>query len=126
MTPETPPPVRTPLLYLTFVSIDKYEIPVIVGTSRCLVFADNIFVPKKQKKIFCGELLHIPVYAEMGIYRDNLSAIVMAITFYRLLLSLKIILIYRLPLSLLLYFLLLPINYRDKRFFMHAVFKLQG
>ena len=83
-------------------------------------------MPKKQKKIFCGELLHIPVYAEMGIYRDNLSAIVMAITFYRLSLSLKIILIYRLPLSLLLYFLLLPINYRDKRFFMHAVFKLQG
>ena len=56
----------------------------------------------------------------MGIYRDNLSAI----TFYRL--SLKIILIYRLPLSFLLYILLSPINYRDKRFFMHAVFKLQG
>ena len=48
----------------------------------------------------------------MGIYRDNLSAI----TFYQLSLSLKIILIHRLPLSLLLYILLSPINYRDKRF----------
>ena len=57
----------------------------------------------------------------MGIYRDNLSAI----TFYRLSLSLKIVWIYRLPLSLL-YILLSPINYRDKRFFMHAMFKLQS
>ena len=59
---------------------------------------------------------------EMGIYRDNLSAI----TFYRLSLSLKIVWIYRLPLSLLLYILLSPIYYRDKRFFMHAVLKLQS
>ena len=58
----------------------------------------------------------------MDIYRDNLSAI----TFYRLSLLLKIVWIYRLPLSLLLYILLSPINYRDKRFFMHAVFKLQS
>ena len=36
-------------------------------------------------------------YAEMGIYRDNLSAII----FYRLSLSLKIVWIYRLPISLL-------------------------
>ena len=50
----------------------------------------------------------------MGIYRDNLSAI----TFYRL--SLKIVWIYRLPLSPLLY-ILSPINCRDKQFFMHAV-----
>ena len=62
------------------------------------------------------------VWPEMGIYRDNLSAI----TFYRLLLSLKIVWIYRLPLSLLLYILLSPINYRDKQFFKHAVFKLQS
>ena len=34
---------------------------------------------------------------EMGIYRDNLSAII----YYRLSLSLKIVLIYRLPISLL-------------------------
>ena len=59
---------------------------------------------------------------EMGIYRDNLSAII----YYRLSLSLKINLIYRLPISLLLYILLPPKNYRDKRFFMHAVFKLQS
>ena len=58
----------------------------------------------------------------MGIYRDNLSAI----TFYRLSLSLKIVWIYRLPLSLLLNISLSPINYRDKRFFMHAEFKLQS
>ena len=62
----------------------------------------------------------------MGIYRDTLSAIVIGDNFYRLLLSLKIVWIYRLPLSLLLYILLSPINYRDKRFFMHAVFKLQS
>ena len=42
------------------------------------------------------------VQSEMGIYRDNLSAII----YYRLLLSLKTILIYRLFLSLLLYILL--------------------
>ena len=59
---------------------------------------------------------------EMGIYRDNLSAI----TFYRLSLLRKIVWIYRLPLSLLLYILLSPINYRDKQFFVHAVFKLQS
>ena len=39
-----------------------------------------------------------------------------AIIHYRLLLSLKTILIHRLPLSLLLYILLSPINYRDKQF----------
>ena len=58
----------------------------------------------------------------MGIYRDNLSAII----FYRLSLSLNKILIYRLSLSLSLYILLSPINYRYKRFFMHAVFKLKS
>ena len=42
--------------------------------------------------------------------------------YHRLLLSLKINLIYRLPILLLLYILLSPIKYRDKRFFMHAVF----
>ena len=47
-----------------------------------------------------------------------------AITFYQLSLSPKIVWIYRLPLSLLLYILLSPINYRDERFFMHAVLKL--
>ena len=62
--------------------------------------------------------------SEMGINRDNLSAIVIGDNLLSL--SLKIILIYRLPLSLLLYFLLSPINYHDKRFFMHAVFKLLG
>ena len=51
--------------------------------------------------------------AEMGIYRNNLSAII----FYRLSLSLKLVLIYRLPISLLLHILLSPINYRDKRLF---------
>ena len=55
---------------------------------------------------------------EIGIYRNNLSAI----TFNRLTLSLKIVWIYQLLLSL----LLSPINYRDKRFFMPAVFKLQS
>ena len=53
---------------------------------------------------------------------DNLSVI----TFYQLLLPLKTAWIYRLPLSLLLYILLSPMNYRDERFFMHAVLKLQG
>ena len=65
----------------------------------------------------------------MGIYRDNLSDLqkkTLSIIYYRLSLSLKIILIYRLPISLLLNILLLPINYRDKRFFMRAVFKLQS
>ena len=46
-------------------------------------------------------------------YRRKLSAII----YYRLSLSLKIALIYRLPISLLLYILLSPINYRDKCFF---------
>ena len=59
--------------------------------------------------------------AEMGIYRDNLSAII----FYRLSLSLKIVWIYRLPISLLQYISLSSINYRDKRFFMHTVFKVR-
>ena len=59
---------------------------------------------------------------DVGIYRDNLTAI----TFYRLSLSLKIVWTYGLPLSLLLYTLLSPINYRDEQFFMHAVFKLQS
>ena len=57
----------------------------------------------------------------MGIYRDNLSAI----SFYRLSLSLKIVWIYRLPISLLQYILLSPINYRDKQFFKHTVFKVR-
>ena len=52
------------------------------------------------------------VQPEVGIYQDNLSAI----NYYRLSLSLKIVLIYRLPISLLGYILLLQINYRDKRF----------
>ena len=48
-------------------------------------------------------------------YRDNLLAIVIAIFYYRLSLSLKIFLIYRLPISLLQYILLSPINYLNKR-----------
>ena len=63
------------------------------------------------------ELVVIP---EMSIYRDNLSAKI----YYPLSLSLKIVLIYRLTISLLSYILLSPINYRDKRFFMHTVFKV--
>ena len=47
-------------------------------------------------------------------YRDNLLAIVIAIFYYRLSLSLKIFLIYRLPISLLQYILLSPINYLNK------------
>ena len=39
----------------------------------------------------------VPTLPEMGIYRDNLSAII----FYRLLLLLKTVLIYRSPISLL-------------------------
>ena len=56
----------------------------------------------------------------MGIYRDNLSAVI----HYRLLLSLEVVLIYQLPISLLQYVLLSPVNYRDKRFFVHTVFKV--
>ena len=56
--------------------------------------------------------------AEMSIYRDNFSAII----YYQL--SLKILLIYRLPIQLLKYILLSPINYSDKQFFMHTVFKI--
>ena len=56
-----------------------------------------------------------------SIYRDNLSAII----YHRLSLLLKINLIYRLLISLLLYILFSPINYRDKRFFMHACFNFK-
>ena len=48
----------------------------------------------------------------MGIYRDNLSPIiVIALLIYRLLI-------------LLLQYILSPTNYRDKRFFMHTAFKV--
>ena len=57
----------------------------------------------------------------MGIYRDNLSAII----YHRLSLSLKRVLTYRLPISLLQYVRLSPINYLDKRFFVHKVFKVR-
>ena len=50
------------------------------------------------------------MYSETGIYRGNLSAII----YYRLSLSLKIVLIYRLPISFLQYILLSPINYRGE------------
>ena len=60
------------------------------------------------------------LYAEEGIYRDNLSAII----YYRLSLSLKIVLIYRLPISFLQYILRSPLSCSDKRFFMHTVFKV--
>ena len=55
-----------------------------------------------QQLLSCNSLLMLlttrdeedgAVEAEMGIYRDNLSAII----FYRLSLSLKLVLIYRLP-----------------------------
>ena len=51
---------------------------------------------KLKLDILMKNILHA-VYSEIGIYRDNLSAIV----FYRLSLSLKIVGIYRLPISLL-------------------------
>ena len=62
----------------------------------------------------------------MGIYRDNLSAIITGDDL------LPIIAIAQNKFDLLItdiafvIFLLSPINYRDKRFFMHAVFKLEG
>ena len=43
------------------------------------------------------------------------------IIYYRLSLALKTVLIYRLPISLLQYILLSPINYRAKQLFMHPV-----
>ena len=58
----------------------------------------------------------------MGIYRDNLSAIVISDNL------LPIIVIaqnsFDLSILLLQYISLLRINYRDKRFFMHTVFKV--
>ena len=59
----------------------------------------------------------------MGIYRDNLSAIIIGDNFSRLSLSLKIVWIYPLPISFLQHILLSLINYRDKRFFRHTMFK---
>ena len=63
----------------------------------------------------------------MGIYRDNLSAIVIGDSL------LPIIVIakngFDLPIAdiaFAIYILLLPINYSDKRFFMLTVFKLQS
>ena len=57
----------------------------------------------------------------MGIYRDNLSAIVIGDNF----LSIIVIAQNSLDLSItvigLLYILLSSVNYRDKRFFVHAV-----
>ena len=60
-------------------------------------------------------------------YRDNLSAIVIGDKF----LSIIVIAQNSLDLSITvivfaIYILLSPINYRDKRFFMHAVFELQS
>ena len=55
----------------------------------------------------------------MGIYCDNLLAIVTGDNFF------PIIAQNSLDLLLLYYFLLSPINYRDKRFFMHSVFKVR-
>ena len=68
------------------------------------------------------------VQSEMGIYRDNLSAIIIGDNF----LSIIVIAQNSLDLSItviafvITYILLSPINYREKRFFMHAVFKLQS
>ena len=74
-------------------------------------------VAEKEGRLSPGA--YIGLGAEMDIYRDNFSAII----YYRLSLSLKILLIYRLPISLLPYILLSLINHRDKRFFRHTVFK---
>ena len=57
--------------------------------------------------------------SEIGIYKDNLSAIVIAIIYCRLSLSHKIVLIYRLPILFVLYFVI-----ADKRFLTRTVFKV--
>ena len=60
----------------------------------------------------------------MGIYRDNLSAIVIGDNFLPIIvIAQNSFDLYRLPISLLQYISLSPINYRDKRFCMHTVFK---
>ena len=86
--------------------------------TRCLIHC-LIIHDTRNTVIDTARYSQVHPGAEMGIYRGNLSAIV----YYRLSLSLKIVLIYRLPISLLQCISLWPINYRDKRFCMHIVFK---
>ena len=62
----------------------------------------------------------------MGIYRDNLSAIVIGDNFLSIIVIAQNSLDLLITVIALLYILLSPVNYRDKRFFVHAVFKLQS
>ena len=73
-----------------------------------------------RKVLLQFDVSHV-AYSEMGIYRDDLSAII----YYPLSLSLKIVLVYRLPITLLQYILQSPINNLDKRFFMHTESKFK-
>ena len=59
----------------------------------------------------------------MGIYRDNVSAIIIGDNLLPIIVISQNSFVYRLPISFSQYILLSPINDRDKRFFMHTVFK---
>ena len=60
----------------------------------------------------------------MGIYRDNLLAIVIGDNFLSIIVIAQNSLDLSITVIAFVIYLLSPINYRDKRFFMHAVFKL--
>ena len=62
----------------------------------------------------------------MGIYRDNLSAIVIGDNFLSIIVIAQNSLDLSITVIAFVNILLSPINYRDKRFFMYAVFKLQS
>ena len=66
-----------------------------------------------------------PQQVEMSIYRDNLSAIVIGDNFVPIIVIAQNSL--DLPITDIAFaiFLLSPINYRDKRFFMRTVFKVR-